>query len=160
MDNHYIAGFVDGEGSFHVAFQKNLSVRLGWQAVPEFQISQNWHAERVLQLIQEMLDCGYIKQNHIKNERDRTLVFVVRNRNDLLQKIIPFFDKYPLYTEKKNDFIRFKQIVKMMDRGDHLSIDGFSEIVELAYSMNANGSYRKVKKEKILTTLKSSEAIR
>jgi hypothetical protein len=128
--------------------------------VPEFQISQNWHAEQVLQLIQKRLDCGYIKQNHIKNERDRTLVFVVRNRNDLLQKIIPFFDKYSLYTEKKNDFIRFKQIVKMMDRGKHLSIEGFSEIIELAYSMNANGSYRKVKKEKILTTLKSSEAIR
>jgi len=104
MDNHYIAGFVDGEGSFHVAFQKNPSVKLGWQAVPEFQISQNWYAEQVLQLIQEKLDCGYIKPNHIKNERDRTLVFVVRNRNDLLQKIIPFFDKYPLYTEKKNDF--------------------------------------------------------
>ena len=56
--------------------------------------------------------------------------------------------------------LRFKQIVRLMDRGEHLSIEGFSEIVELAYSMNANGSYRKVKKEKILTTLKSSEAIR
>ncbi|MDE2295509.1 MAG: hypothetical protein KGL36_08640, partial [Gammaproteobacteria bacterium] len=27
MEDHYIAGFVDGEGSFHIAFQRNPDVR-------------------------------------------------------------------------------------------------------------------------------------
>src|SRR3989337_4550526 len=38
---HYIAGFVDGEGSFHVAVQRNPTTRLKWQGVPEFHISPN-----------------------------------------------------------------------------------------------------------------------
>ena len=37
----YIAGFVDGEGCFHVALQKIEHVRFGYQLVPEFLVSQN-----------------------------------------------------------------------------------------------------------------------
>ena len=37
----YLAGYVDGEGSFHVAIQRNPSTRFGWQLVPEFHVSQN-----------------------------------------------------------------------------------------------------------------------
>ena len=36
----YIAGFVDGEGTFHVAIQRNSSARLRLQLVPEFHVSQ------------------------------------------------------------------------------------------------------------------------
>jgi hypothetical protein len=35
----YLAGYVDGEGSFHVAIQRNPSTRFGWQLVPEFHVS-------------------------------------------------------------------------------------------------------------------------
>ena len=37
----YLAGFVDGEGTFHVAVCRNASTTLGWQLVPEFHVSQN-----------------------------------------------------------------------------------------------------------------------
>ena len=53
MEDHYIAGFVDGEGSFHVAFQRNPDVRIGWQAVPEFHVSQNVSSRHVLEAIRE-----------------------------------------------------------------------------------------------------------
>jgi hypothetical protein len=32
----YIAGYVDGEGSFSVSVQRNQSCRIGLQLVPEF----------------------------------------------------------------------------------------------------------------------------
>ena len=32
---HYVAGFVDGEGSFHVAVQRNPSTRWKWQVIPD-----------------------------------------------------------------------------------------------------------------------------
>lgn len=160
MEDHYIAGFVDGEGSFHIAFQKTQNVKLGWQVIPEFHVSQNWHAKKVLQAIQNRFDCGYVKFNHAKSLKDKTLVLVIRNRSDLLQKVVPFFEQYPLHTEKQKDFAKFREVLKLMNKGKHLSKEGFSEILEIAYSMNANGFYRRVKKEQILTTLKSSEAIR
>ena len=160
MDNHYIAGFVDGEGSFHVAFQRSDDVKVGWQAVPEFHLSQNGSSLHVLEAIQERLGCGIIKQNHRRRDNDRTYVLVVRKREDLLTKVIPFFEQYPLHTAKRRDFETFKTVVEMMQGKLHLSVPGFSEIVELAYSMNARGYRRKVPKQEILRSLKSSETIR
>ena len=37
----YIAGYVDGEGSFSVSVQRNSSCRVGFQLIPEFHVSQN-----------------------------------------------------------------------------------------------------------------------
>ncbi len=160
MDNHYIAGFVDGEGSFHVSFQKRQDLRFRWQIFSEFHICQNRASVKVLQTIQDVLQCGYIKENHAKNDKDKTYVYVVRNRQDLLSKIVPFFEKYPLHTAKRNDFEKFKVILNMMQNNDHLSEAGFIEIAKLAFSMNAMGKYRKVSIDKILTSLKSSETTR
>ena len=44
----YLCGYVDGEGSFHVAIQRNPSTRFKWQLVPEFHVSQNPERASVL----------------------------------------------------------------------------------------------------------------
>ena len=44
----YIAGFVDGEGSFSVSIQRNPTCRVGWQLRPEFHVSQNPERRTVL----------------------------------------------------------------------------------------------------------------
>ena len=160
MNGHYIAGFVDGEGSFHIAFQRRTDLKFGWQAVPEFHISQNFTSRKVLEAIRKQLQCGYIKANDAAGKRDKTLVYVVRDRKDLIRKIVPFFERFPLRTEKRKDFELFRKIIQMMENNSHLKVKGFEEIVRLAYSMNANGLYRKRKMEDILTTLTSSETIR
>ena len=90
----YLAGFVDGEGSFHVAVQRNPSTRVGLQLVPEFRVSQAPERRRVLDLLAERLECGHLRANH-RGTKDTTLVFVVRNRRDLLTKVIPFFERQP-----------------------------------------------------------------
>ena len=64
MDNHYVAGFVDGEGSFHVAFQRSADVRIGWQAIPEFHVSQNESSKHVLEAIRERLAIVRRVQGH------------------------------------------------------------------------------------------------
>src|SRR5579864_5438444 len=87
----YLAGFVDGEGSFHVAVQRNPSTRLGLQLVPEFHVSQNPERREVLDLLQRRLGCGRIVENH-RGSRDTSMVFVVRKRDDLLRQVIPFFE--------------------------------------------------------------------
>ena len=59
----YIAGYVDGEGSFSVSVQRNRSCRVGFQLVPEFHVNQNSDRAQVLELIRQRLGCGYIKSN-------------------------------------------------------------------------------------------------
>jgi hypothetical protein len=139
----YIAGFVDGEGSFHVAVQRNPSTRLGWQLVPEFHVSQDAQRPEVLDLIRERLGCGNIRENH-RGSRDTTLVLVVRRREDLIDKVIPFFEREPLISGKRAEFATFARIVQAMQAGEHLSAEGFARLKALALAMNGGGRYRRV----------------
>ena len=156
---HYVAGFVDGEGSFHVAVQKNPSTRWKWQVIPEFHVSQNDGNQHVLELIRKILGCGYLKPNH-RNSRDRTYVLVVRDRTDLTTKVVPFFRKYQLRTTKRADFERFAQIVEMMEAGVHRTLKGLREILRIAFTMNQAGIRRRLSVKDILASLEPSETVR
>jgi hypothetical protein len=138
----YIAGYVDEEGSFSVSVQRNSSCRLGFQLVPELHVSQNGDRAQVLELIRERLGCGYIKPN---SKRDRALVFVVRDRRALLDRVIPFFERNPLLSAKQAEFEKFASVVRRMALGHHLTPSGFGELLEVALSMNEGGRFRKIR---------------
>ena len=107
----YIAGYVDGEGSFSVTVNRNPTSRFKLQLVPEFHVSQNGDRREVLDEIRRRLDCGYVKRN---GRNDRVMVFVVRRRLDLLTKVIPFFERNPLISSKQHDFETFAKVVRAM----------------------------------------------
>jgi hypothetical protein len=50
--------------------------------------------------------------------------------------IIPHFDKYPLISQKRSDYILFKNIVELMDKGEHLKEDSLIKIVNLRAALN------------------------
>ena len=139
----YIAGFVDGEGSFHVAICRNDGTRAGWQLVSEFRVSQNVERREVLDLIARRLGCGQIRENH-RASADTAPVFVVRKREDLLTRVIPFFETQPLLSSKQGDFVTFARIVRAMASKTHLNAEGFTSLVNEATSMNGGGRYRRI----------------
>jgi hypothetical protein len=153
--NYYISGFVDGEGSFHVAIQKVAHVRFKYQLLPEFHVSQSKDRPQVLELIKKVFDCGYMKDNF--RGKDNNLVLVVRNRHDLLNKVIPFFRTYPMLSEKQKDFEVFAYIVESMNAGKHMVYDIFLELLSKAITMNGGGKYRKLKLQEVMNNLESSE---
>jgi LAGLIDADG endonuclease len=157
LDGH-ISGYVDGEGSFSVVVNRNPSCRSGYQLVPEFHVSQNGDRAQVLRLIRRRFgECGYIKPN---GRKDRALVFVVRKRTDLLERVIPFFERSPLLSAKQMDFERFARIVRAMALGRHRTREGFFELLELALSMNGEGRFRRVRwLELIASRPESSETV-
>jgi hypothetical protein len=138
----YIAGYVDGEGSFSVSVQRNRSCRVGFQLVPEFHVSQNGDRAQVLELIRRRLGCGYIKPN---SRTDRVLVLVVRNREELSARVVPFFERNPLLSSKQDDVEKFARIVRSMTLGHHREPAGLGELLDLALSMNGGGRHRKVR---------------
>jgi LAGLIDADG endonuclease len=144
----YIAGYVDGEGSFSVVVNRNPTCKSGYQLVPEFHVSQNGDRAQVLELIRARLGCGYIKPN---GRKDRTLVFVVRRREDLLERVIPFFERQPLLSSKQEDFEKFARIVRAMARGHHRHASGFQELLAEALSMNGNGRFRRIRWHELIT---------
>ena len=155
----YITGFVEGEGTFHIAMYRDLKMKHGIKIIPEFHINQSYLRINTLHEIQSYFHCGYIKENHKGKKNDNTYVFVVRDRNDLMKKIIPFFEKYHLLSVKQKSFELFSKIVKDMFLGKHTSKRGIKTIIKKAFLMNNKGRYRKTTMKQVLNFLKSSETI-
>ena len=145
----YVSGFVDGEGSFHVALYRERDMKTGWKVIPEFHVSQRVSSKSILDALVGFFRCGYVKENHRTRPNDVTYVYVVRNRDDLTTRIIPFFHRYPLATEKAKDFQLFAEVVRSMNQGFHRTEDGLRRIIDLAYAMNGAGRYRKRSRETI-----------
>ncbi len=64
LDAEWIAGFVDGEGCFHVAMNRQPKMRIGWQVLPEFRIVQHKRDLKILYTICEILEVGHVTRNH------------------------------------------------------------------------------------------------
>lgn len=160
LDPWYIVGFVEGEGTFHIAFYKDPRMKQNIKVIPEFHINQSYLRINTLNKIKEYFNCGYIKANHAKNNKDTTYVYVVRDRDDLINIIIPFFQKYCLYSIKQESFNIFAKIVHLIKDGKHRTKQGLKQIIKLAYQMNIKGKYRLRKKEELIKILKPSETIR
>ena len=55
---------------------------------------------------------------------------------ELTDVIIPHFDRYPLITQKKADFILFKKVIDLMNRKEHLTLEGLQKILAIKASIN------------------------
>lgn len=86
VNPNWLVGFVDGEGCFYVKPNKfRFSV--------SFSISQHSRDKDLLKGVIQYLNCGLIE--NIKTRPNRTN-FVVYKYSDICEKIIPFFEKYPV----------------------------------------------------------------
>jgi len=73
----------------------------------------------------------------ISRNKNRTLVtYSVRRLDEIIKIIIPHFEKYPLITQKQSDFIIWKMIVELMNKGKHLNENGIIQIINLKASLN------------------------
>ena len=66
--------------------------------------------------------------------------YVVRTRADLQEAIIPFFERYPLLTSKREDFVKFKRCVELCASGRNRTFDGLAEIASIMQTMNRQKS--------------------
>jgi hypothetical protein len=155
--NYYILGFTDAEGCFNVSLKKQEGTRFGWVLDPVFHITQHKNAKPVLEFVKEQLNCGRIIP---KPGQEEVLQFIVDNRKQLAEKIIPFFSRYRLVV-KARDFESFKEIVTGLEKKEHSTREGFERLLRIAFSMNMNGKQRRYKLDEILKDLAgSSETIR
>jgi hypothetical protein len=144
----YITGYADGEGCFTVSIAPREKILVRWEVRPSFSVSQNRDRAEVLLLLEDYFGCGSIRPDR----SDRTLKWETRRLVDILDRVIPHFERYPLLSSKRLDFEAFASICKMMGRGAHLSRDGLRDIARLAHSMNVGGK-RRYALEEILRTL-------
>ena len=135
VDAQWIVGFVDGEGCFHVGINPQSEMTAGFQVLPEFTVVQHRRDVQILHALKSYFDCGVVRVNHA----DR-MAYRVRSLEHLRDRIVPFFVKHPLKTSKNVDFLKFRDIVLMMDEQVHLTSEGVEEIRRIAAGMNRGRS--------------------
>ena len=128
---YWIVGFVDGEGCFHIGINKHPEVKFGYQVLPELTVVQHERDIALLHKIRTYMKCGVVRRNH----GDR-YCWRVRKLENLTEIILPFFEKYKLNSQKRIEFDKFGQVVRLMQKAEHLNLEGFNKIMKIASRMN------------------------
>ena len=138
---YYLAGFADGEGSFNVVFRPRSDHRRPWKISACFDVSQGDRV--ILALFKRYLQCGTLCQRD-----DGVWYYEVNNLNAIVEKVIPFFERFPfLSAKKKRDFAKFKKIVRIIQEGRHMTVEGLREILRIRRGMNDGGKRRYTEEE-------------
>src|SRR3989440_1800774 len=131
----YISGYVDGEGCFTVSISPRAKLLVGWEVRPGFSVSQNGDRAEVLHMLQAYFGCGSIRPDR----SDKTLKWETRRLEDILERVIPHFERYPLLSGKRLDFERFAAVCRLQAGGGHRMKMGGFEKVEVARGMKLSG---------------------
>lgn len=131
LEAQWVVGFVDGEGCFYVGINSHPEMKSGFQVLPEFIVVQHQQDVQLLYALKQFFGCGVVRRNH-----DNRMAYRVRGVEHLWERVIPFFEKHPLKTKKRLDFLKFRKILTMMRKGDHLTPAGIEKIRQIASEMN------------------------
>ena len=145
--NDWISGFTQSDGSFLVCFEKQKT-KIPIRPSPTFNLTQSIDELEMFIALQKYLGIGRVQKNR------NNVTFVVTSLDEIITVLIPLFDKHPVRGSKILPYQIFKEVSLMMKDKKHLTLEGFLQIIELAYFMNKDTSPRtEYSKEVILKTL-------
>jgi hypothetical protein len=157
-DFHWLAGFIDGEGSFNVSVLNSPGNKLGVLVSLTFKVTQHTRDEGLINSLVNLFGCGRLKLD----KRYPVIEFVVTKFSDISEKIIPFLEKYPLHSAKSLDFADFRKVAVLMQEKAHLTPKGLEQIKKIKSSINSSrdaaslyglrGKTEKIKKKNVLNT--------
>ena len=130
LNAEWVVGFVDGEGCFFVGINRQPSMKIGWQVLPELRVVQHQKDVAILEQLQKFFGFGQVTTNHGDRKELR-----IRGLKQLAE-VATFFRQHPLRTVKRSSFDCFAEVIAMMERGDHLTEKGLERIRVLASRMN------------------------
>lgn len=125
ISEEYIIGLVDGEGSFYVRL--NEDPRRRNKVEMKFSLKLRHQDKEILEQLQRFFECGNIYiQNDKRKNHSLCYRFEVNRRKDIIEKIIPFFEKNsPKIQSRKRDFEIFREIAKLTEE-ENLDFDKIS----------------------------------
>lgn len=139
----WVTGFVDGEGCFSIGFIRQLGggsrtgYKTGFQVSHELAVTQGAQSVSCLNDMCEFFGVGQVVVNRrTGNHKEDLYRYVVRKRRDLIETIIPFFERNPLRSSKRQNFEKFVHCVELIDAGRHLTREGLIEIAQITQTMN------------------------
>ncbi len=117
-----------------VVARRRSDYTVKWKLSAAFNVSQK---DRVpLDLFMETLGCGSIRK-----AGNDGWYWEVNRLSDIQDRIVPFFERFPLIGKKVEDFDRFRAAARILSRGD-LSYQDYAQVLVLREGMNGGGKRR------------------
>jgi hypothetical protein len=135
---YWLTGFVDGEGCFYIKPRKGKS-SLQERFYLFFRLSQHSKDIILMNNISKYLNCGLIEMSTTK----KMARFVVDKFSDNMDKIIPFFEKYPLLSIKRLDFQDFCKVSCILKEKNFLNEEDILKIKVIKSNMNSGRKFFK-----------------
>lgn len=139
LDPSWITGFVDAEGCFSVIIE--VYEDLNWKVRVSFEINLHEKDKDILYKIQSFFGVGAI---YHRPDRKKS-VYRVTNITYINNVIIPHFTKYPLISKKSSDFLLWSKVVDIISKKDHLTKEGFLNVLSYYASINKGVSSKVLK---------------
>jgi hypothetical protein len=125
----FLTGFSDGEACFIINIYKSDKHEAGWGARAAFQLGLHKKDLPILNSIKDYFGVGNISM------KANGCVFSVQAIKDL-PGIIAHFDKYPLITQKRADYLLFKMAINLIKEKAHLNSEGLRKLIAIRASLN------------------------
>ncbi|WP_227762246.1 LAGLIDADG family homing endonuclease [Zhaonella formicivorans] len=132
---HYVSGLVDGEGCFSVIISRDSNYKAGIRVKLHFTVTLAAINLKLLTTLKNYFGCG----NIYYNKAEKAYVYSVQSFKDNINRIIPFFDRYPLRAKKRKDFAIYKEIANLIRVKRHLTEEGIAKIFALRAQMEERG---------------------
>jgi hypothetical protein len=146
----FMAGVVEGEGSWCISVKRHPTAALGFYVQPEFYVYQHRCRRELLELAQEIFGCGRIWP---KPGNPDVLVFAIMSRSKIREHVLPFMRRYMGFSSRRADIELFEDAMYLYELGLHRRPAGLATIVEIAYAMNMNGKQRKRPMDEVLNRI-------
>ena len=129
-DANWLAGFTSGEGCYQIYVSKSNTHLLVFQVKLIFTITQHSRDKQLMSSFIKYLKCGSV------NLRENVCDYRVQKLEDIVNKIIPFFNKYPILGVKALNFQDWCRVAELMKQQKHLTPDGLEQIRKIKAQMN------------------------
>jgi LAGLIDADG endonuclease len=143
----FVAGVVEGEGSWCLSIKRHPTATLGFYVQPEFFVYQHRRRRELLETVQEVFGCGRIWP---KPGNPDVLVFAINSRANISAHVLPFMRRYMRFSSRRSDMELFEDAMGLFERGLHRQPEGLATIVRIAYAMNGDGKQRRRSIDEVL----------
>jgi hypothetical protein len=142
LSSDYIIGFVDGEGSFTIGIGISIArakhqnfLRYREQIFLVFAITQGSPREWILEEIKRFFGCGIVvpAKGALGKDgvrREPYSQYHVYRIDDIITKIIPFFDEHPPIL-KLEEYKKWREAAEMIRRKEHLTGEGIEKLKQM-----------------------------
>ena len=136
LDNHWLAGFTQADGCFHISVAKSKTHKTGYSVRLEYSLKQN--DDLPLKLLYNVMKMGNLSKystgiSCYKSTGFKTAV-----------NLINYFDKFNVFAGKYVDYLKFRKVYIMITEGKHLQEKGIKKIISIATKGSSETSTQEI----------------